>query len=377
MREQIYLDNGAATQPSSDLLSQIQPYFRNYWHSIEAPYLQGKQPFASVEEARTGIVDFLDAEGNFFFAFTSSGAEGISQVVQSVYFDEIYQSGKNHFLTTPLENKEILLALKKFEKVGCITKMATLNEHGQITKERLEKALSPRTSLLSLSWASSLTGVVQPIEEIASLCKEKGILLHVDASDVLGKIYFSLEKMQIDFLTFGGDRLHAPKGSGGILYKSKQPLFPLISGESLNLPALVGLGFAFEELKENFDYLCTEGVRLKNKLEEGILNGVEHASVLFQEAERLPHVTAIAFPGIPSELLSFHLMKQGLFVSRGGGREQQLTSLLISAGIDPIDARCSLSFSLSRDTTEEEIDQAIKLVISATDKCFSLSRRVL
>jgi cysteine desulfurase len=371
--EPIYLDNGTIARPSSHLISQMQPILKRHWQSACAPYLKGKEPFVSIERSIGDLRAFVGAHPKDTFHFTSSGSAAIAAVYQSVYIDHIVESGKNHILTTTAEEASIHLLGKHYEKLGVVQKTIQLSENGQVTREALESAISPKTGLVSLSWANSLTGVIHPIWELAEMCREKRILFHVDASQVLGKLYFKFEELPLDFLTFDGPVLHGPKGSGGVFIRRGVEFTPAIpegmEGADLNTPALIGLGIATEEMSEAFDHLSLETARLRDKLEEGIKLAIPEVKLLYKEAERLPNVSAILFPGVHHELLAFHLREAGVFASFGGGQKQKLEYLIS----DP----CALSFSLSRETTEEEIDRALGIIIDSAQRCRTFSREVV
>lgn len=370
--EPIYLDNGTIARPSSHLISQMQPFLKRHWQAITAPYLKGKEPFVSIERSLGDIRAFVGAHPKDPFQFASSGSAAIAAVYQSAYQDHIAQNGKNHILTSPHEEAPIHLLGKQYEKLGVYQKTIPLNDLGQVTRDALEKALTPKTGLVSLSWANSLTGVIHPIWELAELCREKEVLFHVDASQVLGKLYFKFEELPIDYLTFDGGALHAPKGSGGLFAYRGIDFSPSIpegmEGADLNTPALIGLGIAVQEMSEAFDHLSLETPRLRDKLEEGIRLAIPEVEVLFAEAERLPNVSALRFPGVHHELLAFHLREEGVFASFGGGQKQKLEYLTGD--------RTALSFSLSRDTTEEEINRAIAIIVDAAQKCRTFSKGV-
>ncbi|MCB1110566.1 MAG: aminotransferase class V-fold PLP-dependent enzyme [Chlamydiia bacterium] len=371
--EPIYLDNGTTTRPSSYLFSQMQPFLKRHWQAPIAPYLKGKEPFVSIERALGDLRAFVGAHPHDPFQFTASGSAAIAAVYQSAYIDHIAQSGKNHLLTTAAEEAPIHLLGKHYEKLGLVQKTIPLNANGQVTREALEAALSPKTGLVSLSWANGLTGVMQPIWELAELCREKGVLFHVDASQVLGKLYFKFEELPLDYLTFEGTLIHGPKGSGGVFASRRIDFTPSVpegmEGAELNTPALIGLGIAIQEMSEAFDHLSLETPRLRDKLEEGIRLAIPDVKVLYNEAERLPHVSAMSFPGVHHELLAFHLREAGVFATFGGGQKQKLEYLTN----DP----SALSFSLSKETTEEEINRAIAIIVDCAQKCRTFSKELV
>ena len=286
--------------------------------------------------------------------------------------DQICQSGKCHIVTTASEEAPIHLLGKHYEKLGVYQKKVSLNCHGQMTREALEAVLSPKIGALSLSWANGLTGVIHPILELAELCKEKGILVHVDASQVLGKLYLQFAELPIDYFTFEGTLIHGPRGSGALFASKGIDFTPNVPegmpGAELNVPSFIGLGIAAEETSQNFEQLSLEVPRLRDLLEEGVCYGLPDVHVLYQEVERLPNVSAMSFPGVHHELLAFHLREAGVYASFGGGQKQKLEYLTH----DP----SALSFSLSRETTEEEIHRATSIIVDAVQKCQTFSREV-
>lgn len=373
MEEPIYLDNGTISRPSSYLINEMQPFLKRHWQAIASPYLKGKEPFSSISHAQSDIRALVGANEKDHFLFTSNP---LSTIYHSIFFDHIAMSGKNHILTTAVEENAVYNLSKQYEKVGVFQKTIPLNSSGQVTREALEDSLSPKTGLVSLAWASPLTGIIHPIWELAELCREKDILFHVDASAVLGKLYFKFEEFPIDFLSFDGSMLHGPKGSGG-LFVRKGTEFSSVEESELNTAALVGLGIAFQRLSEFFDHLCMETARLRDRFEVGITGAIKEAKVLFSDAERLPNVSTIVFPGVMAELLMFHLREGEVFPSLGGGKHQKLEHILTASGIDSLEAKCALSFNLSRETTEEEIDRAIGIIVDAAQRCRTFSSGVV
>lgn len=385
MEAPIYLDHATTTGPSDHLIQQMQPFQKRHWHCPTAPYLKGKEPFTTLNQKMRKIKTALGAAEKDTFILTSCAAEAISHIYHALAIDEVSETGKNHFVTTPIEDASFLMGMNRLEPLSIQKKLAPLNHHGVLTPENLEGAITPRTSLVSLSWANGLTGILHPIAELAEVCKEKGVLFHVDVSDVLGKLYFRFEDLPIDYLTFDGDRFHGPKGTGGLLIRHPHTLSSLIPdgmhqhgqrGGTLNLPGLVGLGIAFEELEEHFNHVCMETARLRNHFETSLESALPEAQIFFREIPRLPNVSVIAFPGVSSELLAFHLAQQDVFASFGGGRHQKLATLLQAIGIDPDLAKCALSFSLGRATTKEEIQRAIGILADAAAKCQTFSQKV-
>ncbi len=370
----IYLDHHTASRPLSSSVEAMLPFFRDHWGSATAPHHMGQELLPVLSEANASILESLGANEQDRFYFFSSSAEAISHLYQSHYFDHIRHTGKNHIATTNIEEAAVLISLKRLEELGCTGKILPVNAQGQLTKDALDEALRPRTSLVSISWANGLTGVVHPIADIAEACHAKEVLLHVDASYVIGKTYFRFEDLKIDYLTFDGSLLHAPKGTAGLIVKEKTVFHPPISSPPVG--SMAALAQALEEDMQMFDHLCLETARLRDKLQRGIREGFPDAIVLFQKAERLPNCCAIAFPGIASDALLFLLSRKGVYASHGGGHCQKLSHILVACGIDETLAQCALSFSLSFETKEEEIDHAIKIIVECAHQLQKLSHHL-
>jgi cysteine desulfurase len=382
----IYLDNSTTTRPSERAIGAMMPYLSDRWGHASAPHQKGEQLQQSLADHLKTLYQFIGASLEDTVLFTSSGVEAINQVIQSVYRNVTLPTGKNHYITSSLDEAPAILSMGHLEALGCLSKSIPASNQGFVTADSLANILSPRTALVSLSWANGLTGVIQPIEEIAALCHQRGILLHLDATHVLGKLVYDLKEVNADFITFNGSHLHAPKGTGGLYIKNGIKCSPLLLGGSeqgglrageINMAGLSGLATAAQEAMENRDFLSTEVSRLRDKLEKGVISSCPNATPLFQDQNRLPHCTAIAFPGILNEALLFLLNRKGLCASIGGNQMQQLALLLTASKIESPLAYSALSFSLSRYTSEEEIDHAIYLITEAVQQLLKTSSRII
>ncbi|MBM3183793.1 MAG: aminotransferase class V-fold PLP-dependent enzyme, partial [Chlamydiae bacterium] len=225
--------------------------------------------------------------------------------------------------------------------------------------EKLKELITPRTALISISIAHGLTGVIQPFEEIGEIAKEKGILLHLDASYALGKIDVNFAKLNADYLTFSGEILHSVIGSGGLFAKKGAPLFPYIFGKNLDVPSLAALNAAALMASLSFDMVGLETARLRSFFEEQVCKEIQDAHVLFKDAPRLPNTSVITFAKVHAEALEYYIKRKGLHPNKGGNYAQHLHRLLASSQIE---GEGALSFSLSRMTTEKEIVKAVSIL---------------
>lgn len=377
MSEPIYLDNHAASKPFPECVDTFLRNSREYWGSISSPHFIGQQQVYPLQKSVESILTTFGAGEEDDVFFTSGGAEGTYHVLFNAYLQVARQTGKTLFLTTLVEEESTILSLRRMEELGCAVKMLPLNSKGQVTKEILESAITSRTAIFSLSWANGLTGVIQPICDLAEVCKEKNILFHLDASYVLGKNFFRFQDLDAHFLTLEGSVIHSLQGTGLILAKAGSGLLPLIPGRPESIASGAALAEASLEMQDKFEHYCMEIVRLRDQLERGVLNAIPEAVVLFKDADRLPNSSVIAFPGIYSEALLYLLNAKGVYASNGGGKFQSLEKILLTTGADLAVASSALSFSLSWDTTEEEIESATESLISSVKQLQICSRELV
>jgi len=379
----IYLDNSTAGKPSEMAVSRMISFLTDHWGIPSAPHQKGQELFPAIEESYKKIYALVGAKDSDQFVLTSSGAEAINQVFHTAYREITLPTGKNQFLTSIIDEAPSLMASERLEPLGCISKLVPVNDQGIITPEILTSMLSPRTALLSLTWANGLTGVIQPLKEIAAICRLRGVKLHLDATHLLGKLDFTFEESGADFLTFNGDQLHAPRGIGGLFIRQGVKASSLIAGGleqaglragPLNVAHLVALGQASSEAVEQRDYLCTEIARLRDKLEKGVKQQIPTLLFPFEKSERLPNISLMVFPGVHQEALLFLLNRKRVCASMGGGSFQQLSLILEACKASADFTHSALSFSLSRYTQESEIDRAIALIVESVQTLTALSR---
>lgn len=378
----IYLDNSMTTRPSEKAVSCMLPFLTDKWGSPSSPHQMGQELYPDIEKSYREIYALIGAKEGDNFVFTSSGAEAINHVISSAYYDVTIPTGKNQFVTASTEEAPAIMAIGRLEQLGCVGKMVDPNKEGKITADAIGDAITPRTAMVSLSWANGLTGVVNSVGDIATLCQERGILFHLDATHVLGKLFYELEDVGADFITFNGDHLHAPKGTGGLYIKEGVTCSPFIVGGieqsgyragSYNVPGLIALGHAAQEALDSRDLLCTEIARLRDRLEVEVQEEVPGSIPFFRGQERLPNCSTIGFPGIANEAMLYALNRKGVFASIGGGSFQQIGLILKASGVEETIAQTAVSFSLSRETHEDDIERAIAIIVETAQQMKKLS----
>lgn len=373
MSEPVYLDHHSATPPLAEVLETFSRMAKEYWGTISSFHFIGQQPMYPLQKAVDNLFDKLGAQAKDEF-FLLRGEEATWRLFFHTYLQISRESGKTLFLTAEGQEMSGIRLSSQMEELGCSHKIIPLNEKGQVTRQALEEVITSRTALFSISWANGLTGVIHPIEDLAAACKEKNILFHVDASYILGKRFFRFQDLGAHFLTVDGAAIQSLPDTGFLFIKEGTPV--QLEREPPSIAIASTLSVAVDERQNKFEHYCMEIARLRDSLEEGIVEGFPEAIILFKEADRLPNVTVIAFPGVYAESLLFLLNSKGIYASFGGGKFQPLDSVLLSSGIDRKFARCALSFSLSWDTREEEIEHAVERIVACATQIKRCSKEI-
>lgn len=336
----------------------------------------------ALREAYLTLYAFAGANKEDHFIFTSSAAEAVNHVVFAAYLDVTRKTGKNHFLCSSLDEAPTILSMSRLHDLGCIFQMIPAGHEGRISAKGLSGMLTPRTALLSLSWANGLTGVVQPLFEISQVCKERGILLHVDASHALGKGDFSFMESGADILTFSGPE----GGMGGLFIHSELEISPLILGGEeqgnrrggpFKLSNLLDFAQWAKEEHSHTDHYTIEIARLRALFESSLLERLPGAYVLFQDQERVPHLSTLVFPGVNSDALLFLLNQKGVAATAGGNQFQHLSHLLKACLIEPQDCFSALNFVFSHKTTPEEIELGVAIILESVESLRRYSQHLL
>ncbi len=381
----VYLDNNATTKIDDKVVEKMMPYLTENYANPSSMYDTAHVCANAIEEARVQVAEFLGVKNEKNIIFTSCATESANTAIKGVV--NRCENKNCHIITTQVEHPCVLSVYENLEKKGCKATYVPVNENGELNIEYLLSKVTPETVLVSVMHANNETGAIYPVYDIAKEVKKinKDTKVFVDGVQAAGKIPIELEDTDIDFYSVSGHKFHAPKGVG-VLYVKKGNLFePLLLGghqeSSLragtqNTPYIVGLGEAARLAKENLTYELTEVKRLRDKLENGILSAVKNAKLNSKSKERVPNTTNIGFEYIEGELILLYLNELNINASSG--------SACTSGSLDPshvlraqkvpfTSLHGSIRFSLSRFTTEEEIDYAVKNVPEVIKKLARIS----
>ncbi len=384
--EIIYLDNNATTQLDPAVIEEMLPFLTKYYGNPSSGYGFAATARKAINLARERLGVLLGCEPAEI-VFTSGGTESNNAVINSALQPEALGKsatgpirGGEHVVTSSVEHSAVLRPCQDLAKRGCDVTSLGVDRHGNLDLAELEAAILPGTTLVSIMWANNETGVVFPIEKIAEICREKGVLFHTDAVQATGKIPMRLRDSPINFLSLSAHKFHGPKGAGA-LYVSHQTRFsPLIAGGSQengrrggteNVASIVGLGKAAElAVKYLGEGKCN--IRsMRDRFEKSVLEAMSGASVNGAGAARLPNTSSFSFEGIESSAALLLLDRQGICCSAGSAcrtGSQEASHVLRAMHPSGDGGRRSLRFSLGRFNTDAEIDRAIEVVAKVIGK---------
>jgi len=372
----IYLDNNATTQLDPAVIEEMLPFLTRYYGNPSSGYGFGATARKAINLARERLAALLGCE-LADIVFTSGGTESNNAVINSALQ---FQLPAKPVVTSAVEHSAVLRPCQDLAKRGCNVTFLGVDKNGNLDLAELEAAIHTRTALVSLMWANNETGVVFPIEKIAEICRQKGVMFHTDAVQATGKIPMRLRDTAINFLSLSAHKFHGPKGVGALYVSQGTRFNPLIAGGGQengrrggteNVASIVGLGKA-AELALNY---LTEGKRtirsMRDRFEKSILETVSSASVNGADAERLSNTSSLSFEDIESPAALLLLDRQGICCSAGSAcrtGSQEASHVLRAMNPSADGARRSLRFSFGRFNTDAEIDRAIEIVPKVIEK---------
>jgi cysteine desulfurase len=375
MRNPIYLDNNATTAVDPAVFDAMVPWLRDHYGNPSSIYASGRAARSAVEEARSRVATLIDARPEEIF-FTSCGTESINTAILSACS---LDPDRRRVITSAVEHSATLKLCDSLARKGYEIVRLGVDKQGHVSLDELAGEIDEETCLVSLLWANNETGVLNPVEEIAALCLEKGVPLHLDAVQVVGKLPVSVQMPGLSFLSLSGHKLHAPKGIGAIYASRRVRFTPLLRGSqeegrrggTENVASIVAMGFAAGEATKFLEEEQTRVRALRDRFECGVLETIEGVAVNGDREKRLPNTTNLAFEGIEAEGALMLLDQAGVCCSAGSACTAGSVSpshVLQAMGLDAAHARASLRFSFGRFNTEEETTTALQILAGVVEK---------
>ena len=364
----VYLDNNATTGVAKEVLEVMLPYLKEEYGNPSSMYEFARRPIKAVEKARRQVAEFLGAAYDDEIIFTSCGSESDSTAILGSL--QALGTERNEVIISDVEHPAVFNLRKHLERMGYTVKVLPVNKSGLVEVASLENVISEKTALVSVMYANNETGCIMPIEELTKIAHKHGALMHTDAVQAAGKIKLDVQKLNVDMLGISGHKIHAPKGVGALYLKRGTPFRPFLAGGhqergrragTENVASIAALGKACEMAGEALEYEQTEIRRLRDKLEAGLL-AIPYSYLNGDREKRTPNTTNISFEFIEGEAILLSMSDKGICASTGtacSSESLEPSHVLLAQGLPAKLAHSAVRFSLSRYTTEAEIDYVI------------------
>lgn len=365
----IYFDNAATTKPRKEVIDKMLPFVTENYGNPSSIYKIARENKTAVDEARDNLAKAINAKANEIY-FTAGGSESDNWALKGVA-DSCSDKGR-HIITTAIEHHAILHTCEFLESKGFEVTYLPVDEYGIISIDDLKNAIRDDTILISVMFANNEIGSVQPIKEIGSIAREKGIVFHTDAVQALGHVPIDVEEMNIDLLSASGHKLYGPKGIGMLYIRKGIKIKPLIHGGAQernrragteNVPGIVGFGEAVKLASAELEQESKRLAALRDKLIDGILSSIPHSRLNGHPQKRLPGNVNISFEFIEGESMLLLLDMKGICASSGSACTSgslDPSHVLLAIGLPHEKAHGSLRLTLGHFNTEEEVDVILK-----------------
>lgn len=363
-----YFDNNATTRVAPEVIEAMLPFLEEQWGNPSSAYTFGKSVAGHIEDAREKVATLINADPREIL-FTSCGTESNNSALRSALTTN---PEKRHILTTAVEHSATIKTCDFLQKQGYSITELPVEPDGTLDLHLLEKSIRPDTAMVSVMWANNETGVFFPIEEIAAICRSKGVLCHTDAVQAAGKLKIDVRQAGVDFLSLSAHKIHAPKGVGMLYVKRRTRFQPYMlgggqergrRGGTENVASIVAFGRAAELALGWLDDEQTRVRALRDKLETGILTRIKRVSRNGAREPRLPNTTNLAFSGVEAEGILMLLDSDGICASSGSActtGSLDPSHVLLAMGCSAASARSSIRLSLGHYNTEAEVDHVLK-----------------
>lgn len=361
----IYVDNNATTMVAPEVLDAMMPYFSDNYGNPSSMHSFGGNVAGAIETARENVANLLGAAPQEI-VFTSCGTESDGTAIRAAI--ESYPD-KKHLVTSRVEHPAIKNLYEALSKKGYRATFVPVDHSGRLDIDYLYNSLSDDTAIVSLMWGNNETGVIFPIEEISQEVKSRGILFHTDAVQAVGKLPINVGETGVDMLSLSGHKFHSPKGIGALYIRKGTKFSPFMigghqekgrRGGTENTASIIGLGKAAELAAAHLAENGYERIgRLRDRLEQTLLDKVSNALINGDPANRLPNTTSVAFEYVEGEAILLMMNEYGICASSGSACTSgslEPSHVLRAMGVPFTAAHGSIRFSLSRYNTDDEID---------------------
>lgn len=371
MKRRIYMDHNATTPLREEVLEAMLPYLRDEFGNASSLHAFGIRARRAVEAAREQVAAALGAQPREI-VFTGCGTEADNQAIKGVAFAN--RNRGDHIITSRIEHKAVLETCEYLEKHGFRVTYLPVDQYGMVNPDDVAEAITDRTILVSVMFANNEVGTIQPVAEIARVCRERGVYFHTDAVQAVGKLPIDVKQLGVDLLSLSAHKFYGPKGVGALYVRRGVKIDPLLHGghqewglraATENVAGIVGLGRALELRLTEMEAEAQRLTALRERLYQGIISQIDHAYLNGHPTRRLPGTLSISFDYIEGEGIILGLDLEGVAVSSGSActsASLEPSHVLLAMGVHPATAQGSIRFSLGRGNTEEDVDYVLEVL---------------
>jgi len=365
----IYLDNNATTKPAPEVVAAMLPFLTEFYGNPSSVHRFGQRARQGIDEARAQVAQLLGcAEAELLF--TGGGTEAVNTAVRSLLAS---RAPRKRIVTSAVEHSATRELCQQLAREGAEVLEIGVDQQGDLDIDALRAAVNEETALVTLLWANNETGVLFPVREIAEICRAAKAPFHCDGTQAVGKIPVNVAEIGVDAMSFAAHKFHGVKGVGGLFLRRGLRVRPLVlggpqergrRGGTENVPGIVAMGAAAESAQQHLPEMSRVAAQ-RDRLENGILSSIDSASVNGRTDLRLPNTTNIGFARLEAEAILLLLSEKGICASAGAACSSgslEPSHVLKAMHIDPKIAHGAVRFSLSRYTTEAEIDRTLQIL---------------
>lgn len=380
----VYLDHNATTPVHPDVFAAMEPYLRGEFGNASSVHSLGRPAREAVDQARRQVADLIGAREREII-FTSGGTEADNLAVRGVVDRLSEGDSRPHLITSVIEHPAVLNVCQFLEKRGYPVTFVSVDEDGRVDPRAVAEAIRPDTALVSIMLANNEVGTVVAIREIASIAKEKGILIHTDAVQAAGRVPIAVSELGVDLLSLSAHKIYGPKGVGALFVKRGLKLTAQIHGGhqergirpgTENVAGIVGFGRAAEIAARDLAQVTAHETQLRDRLEAGILGRIPHVRVNGDRDNRLPNTLNVGVAFLEGESMLVNLDLEGIACSTGSACSSgtlEPSHVQLAMGRSHEAAHGSLRFSLGRDNTAEEIDYTVSTLAAVVERLRQMS----
>ncbi|MCP4249398.1 MAG: aminotransferase class V-fold PLP-dependent enzyme [bacterium] len=370
MADLIYLDNNATTRPLDEVVAAMEPFQRELYANPSSVHQFGQAVRHRVECAREQVAELLGAAAREI-VFTSGGTEAINLAIRGVLAAD---PARRQVITSAVEHSAVKRLTEQLVREGFTVEAVSVDDQGQLDLDELAARISDQTALVSVMVANNETGVLMDVERIATITSERGVPLHLDAVQAMGKVRIDVASLPVRLLSISGHKFHGPKGVGALFVRRRTRIRPLIIGGRQErdlrggtefVPGIIGLGAAAEAAAGRIGEVTDKVASLRDRLEAGICRAFPTARVFGQAAPRVCNTTNIGFQALEAEAILLLLSERGICASSGAACSSgslEPSHVLAAMNVDPLWAHGAIRFSLSPFTTVDEVDRVVELL---------------